>query len=325
MRIAIVGAGAIGGWLGVRLAAAGHDVGVLARGATLEALRSGPWTLEHAGGRLEAVVRASDDPGELGQHGLVVLAVKGPAIASVAASTAALLAPDGALLPAINGVPWWFTELPAGRLGTTRLDSVDPAGAIARELPVDRIVGAVAHVSARVVEAGVVRQVAGNGLIIGEPDGAQSPRLTMVADLLAQAGIDVTSSTQIRRDIWYKLWGNMTINPIAALTGATADVILDEPLVETFVRQIMSEAQMIGEAIDCAIEEDPAARNAVTRKLGAFRPSMLEDAEAGRVLETGSLLEAPREIARSLDVPTPNIDALCGIMRIFRNQGRKTA
>lgn len=316
MRIAIVGAGAIGGWLGVRLAAAGHDVGVLARGATLDALRSRPWRLDHAEGRMEAMVRASDDAADLGPHDLVILAVKGPAIASVASATAALLGADGVLLPAINGVPWWFTDLPAGQLGAVRLKSIDPDGTIARHLLRDRVVGAVAHVSARIVESGVVQQVAGNGLIVGEPAGDATARVATIADVLKDAGIDTTVSGHIRRDVWYKLWGNMTINPIAALTHVTADRILDEPLAESFVRRIMGEAQAIGARIDCIITEDPAARNAVTRKLGAFRPSMLQDVEAGRPLETDALLEAPREIAQLAGVDTPYLDALIAMMRL---------
>ncbi len=316
MRIAVVGAGAIGGWLGVKLAAAGNPVSVLARGATLAALQNGSWCLKSAASEIEARVTASEDPGALGKHELVILAVKGPAIATVASAAAQLLGAEGILLPAINGVPWWFTTIASGRLDARPLASIDPDGAIARQLPVTRIIGAVAHVSAAVEAPGLVRQVGGNGLIIGEPGGGASTRVSEVASVLGAAGIDVTMSSAIRNDIWYKLWGNMTINPIAALTGATADRILDEPLAESLICEVMEEARRIGEEIGCVIAEDAKARNAVTRKLGTFRPSMLQDAEAGRPMEVAALLEAPREIGGILGLSTPALDGLLGLMRL---------
>lgn len=317
MRIAIVGAGAIGGWLGVKLAAAGNSVSVLARGATLAALQSGPWRLTSGEEGIEARVNASDDPAALGLHDIVILAVKGPAIASVAPATAQLCGEHGVVLPAINGVPWWFSTLASGRLDDRPLASIDPDGEIAKRLPAARIIGAVAHVSAAVEAPGLVRLVGGNGLIIGEPGGGTSDRVAQTADLLEAAGIDVTVSPNIRNDIWYKLWGNMTINPIAALTGATADRILDEPLAEAFVCQVMEEARRIGNEIGCAIAEDAKTRNAVTRKLGAFRPSMLQDANAGRPMEIAALIEAPREIAHRLGVATPALDSLLGLARLM--------
>lgn len=154
-------------------------------------------------------------------------------------------------------------------------------------------------------------------MIVGEPGGEATARLATVVDVLDGAGVDVTASHAIRRDIWYKLWGNMTINPIAALCRVTADRILDQPLTEALVRKIMGEAQQIGKAIGCDIAEDAAARNAVTRSLGAFRPSMLQDVEAGRSMEVDALLGAPREIAQQLGIATPFIDALLGMMRLL--------
>jgi len=314
LRIAIIGAGAIGGWIGVRLAAAGHRVSVLARGATLDAIAGNGWALEIGGERLTARVDASADAAELGLQDLVILALKGPALPSVAPALAPMIGPETIVIPAMNGVPWWFMlrETPPMMLG-----SVDPDGAIAEAIPYERLIGSVVHASASVAAPGIVTHKAGNGLILGEPEGRASERLAAIADLFEQAGFDVTRSTAIRRDIWYKLWGNLTMNPISALTGATCDRILDDPLLCGFVLACMAEAQGIGNRIGCTIEESGADRILVTRKLGAFKTSMLQDAEGGRPLEIDQLLSAPREIARALAIATPNLDALLGLTRQF--------
>lgn len=314
MRIAIIGAGAIGGWIGVRLARAGQDVGVLARGATLDAIRTRGWALEIGGERLTAQVKASDDPAELGAQDLVILALKGPALPRVAPALRPLLAAETIVIPAMNGVPWWFMLRQEPPL---TLQSIDPDGAISAAIPNAMVIGSVVHASASAAAPAVVRHKAGNGLIIGEPDGTLSPRLTEIADVFERAGFDVTQSPDIRRDIWYKLWGNLTMNPISALTGATCDRILDEPLLRDFVLACMAEAQAIGNRIGCTIDQRGEDRILVTRKLGAFKTSMLQDAENGRPLEIDQLLTAPREIARTLGLPTPNIDALLGLTRQF--------
>jgi 2-dehydropantoate 2-reductase len=314
LRIAISGAGAIGGWIGVRLAKAGHDVGVLARGATLDAIRSNGWALEIGGERLNARVEASAEPAALGQRDIVVLALKGPALPSVAPALSSLIGPDTIVIPAMNGVPWWFMLRHTPPLA---IQSVDPDGGIAAAIPYESVIGSVVHASASTRAAGVVTHKAGNGLILGEPDGSCSERLTAIAELFEQAGFNVTRSADIRRDIWYKLWGNLTMNPISALTGATCDRILDDPLVRRFVLACMAEAQAIGNRIGCAIEESGEDRILVTRKLGAFKTSMLQDAEAKRPLEIDQLLSAPREIAQALRMETPNLDTLLGLTRQF--------
>lgn len=322
MKIAIIGAGAMGAWLGVRLASAGHQVSVLARGETLQRLRNAPWRLETPGGPIEAPVAASDRPEELGRNDLVILAVKAFSLAAVAPMVAGALKEGGVVLPVMNGVPWWFM-LTTDRTGTARrLMSVDPAGTIEAAIPLARVVGAVAHVSAASVAPGVVRQVGGNELIIGQPGSGSHARTQGLASALAAANVDVSVSNDIRQDIWYKLWGNMTINPMAAITGATADRVLGEPLSEQLVCRIMDEASAIGRAIGCEIREMPGDRNAVTRKLGAFVPSMLQDARAGRRMEIEALLEAPREIAQSAGIETPFLDSLLGLMRLFAAESR---
>lgn len=317
MRIGIVGAGAIGGWMGVRLAKAGHEVSVLARGATLAALREQPWRLQMGTQTLEAQVRASDDARQLGQQDVLIVAVKGPALATIAPALVPMLGAHTSVIPAMNGVPWWFLLGGGGELPATQLRSVDPAGVIAKAIPLAHVIGCVVHASAFVSAPGVVTLKGGNKLILGEPDGERSARLQSICKELERADFEVAASERVQRDIWYKLWGNMTMNPISALTAATCDRMLDDPLIEEFVLRVMVEAAEVGGRIGCPIEESGHDRIVVTRKLGAFKTSMLQDVEAGRPLELDQLLGAPREIARLLGIPTPNIDALLGLTRLF--------
>jgi 2-dehydropantoate 2-reductase len=317
MRIAIVGAGAIGTWLGVRLANAGQDVSVLARGETLAAVRQHGLRLVIGGTTRVATVAVSDGASELGEQDLVVLAVKGQALASVAASVAALLGKETAILSAMNGVPWWFFHGLPGARAATSLSSVDPDGRVSQAMPPARVLGGVVHASCSVQTPGCAVHKSGNGLIIGEPAGGSSARLEAVVAALRAADFDVTVSPQIQKDIWYKLWGNMTMNPISALTSATSDLILDDPLVSGFILRVMVEAAEIGARIGCPIAESGEDRMAVTRKLGAFKTSMLQDAEAGRSLEIDALVAAPREIGKMFGVATPNMDSLHGLIRLF--------
>jgi 2-dehydropantoate 2-reductase len=316
MKVAIVGAGAIGGWIGVRLAKAGNEVSVLARGATLDALRAGRWTLEAQGETLAASVRVSDDPADLGIQDVVVIALKGPALASAAPAISRMIGPDALVVPAMNGVPWWFLLGGAGELPGMALDSIDPARAIEQAIPFGNVIGCVVHASALVRGPGQVVHKAGNRLILGEPGGARTDRLSAIAEMFGRAGFDVEQSERIQHEIWYKLWGNMTMNPISAMTGATCDRILDDPLVNAFILRVMAEAKAVGARIGCAIEERGEDRNGVTRQLGAFKTSMLQDAEAGRPIELDQIVSAPLEIARKLHVAAPNLEALLGLTRL---------
>jgi 2-dehydropantoate 2-reductase len=317
MRIGIVGAGAIGGWIGIRLANSGHDVSVLARGATLESLLTAPWRLETGDTTLVATVKASDDPAALGVQDLLIIALKGPALPGVAPSLRPMIGPATVVAPAMNGVPWWFLLGGGGDLPPTALDSIDHGGVIAASIPFESVLGCIVHASATVPSAGVVRHKAGNRLILGEPGGAISERLAEVAGALEGAGFQVEQSRQIQHHIWYKLWGNMTMNPISAFTGATCDRLLDDPLVAGFVLRVMADAQAVGARIGVRIDERGEDRNAVTRQLGAFKTSMLQDAEGGRPLELDQLLAAPLEIAGRLGMATPNIETLFGLSRLF--------
>lgn len=317
MKVCIVGAGAVGGFIGTRLAMAGRaQVCALARGATLDALRVQGWRMDTAGGRLQAATTASADAAELGRQGLVIIAVKGPALAEVATRIGPLLGPDTIVLPAMNGVPWWFCEGQPGAAGAP-LASVDPGGRIAAAIPVANVLGCVVHASTFVSEPGLVVHKMGQGLIVGEPRAGTSARAQAVVELLAHAGFDAVLSHDIRYDIWYKLWGNMTMNPISAITGATVDRVLGDPLVRSFCSAAMGEAAAIGARLGCAIGESAEDRHAVTARLGAFKPSMLQDVEAGRAIELDMLVGAVVELGRRVGVDTPNIDALYGVTRLF--------
>jgi 2-dehydropantoate 2-reductase len=317
MKICIVGAGAIGSLLGAHLAASQHaSVSAVARGATLAALQAHGWRVQAAGGLIQAPVHASADARTLGVQDLVIIAVKGPAMASVAGAIAPLLGPETIVLPAVNGVPWWFgPALPA--LAAAPLASVDPGGHIAASIPQQHVIGCVVHASAAVLAPGLVQHRMGQGLVIGEPAGGLSARVLALGMLLRGAGFDVTESDQVRHDVWYKLWGNLTMNPVSALTGATTDRVLDDPLVRAFCSAAMDEAAAIGARIGCPLAQSADDRHAVTRKLGAFRTSMLQDAEAGRPIELDSIVGAVREIGQRVGVATPNVDALLGLTRLF--------
>ncbi|HYF20097.1 MAG TPA: 2-dehydropantoate 2-reductase [Ramlibacter sp.] len=316
MKVCIYGAGAIGGWIGVRLARAGCEVSVVARGATLDALQLHGLRLDEKGEVLSAPVRSSADPAELGVQDLVVVAVKAPAMADVARAVGPLLGPDTMVLTAMNGVPWWFFEGFGGKLAGTRLKSVDPHGAIARAIPGRHILGCVVHASCALREPGFVKHHFGNGLIVGEPSGEKTPRVQALVEMLRKAGHDVTLSDQIQKDAWYKLWGNMTVNPISAFTGATTDLILDDDLVRGFISAVMLEAREIGARIGIPIAQTPEDRHQVTRKLGAFKTSMLQDVEAGKPVEIDALVTVVQELGQLTGVPTPYTDVLLGLSRL---------
>ena len=316
-RVAIVGAGAIGIWIGARLAQAGCQLSALARGATLSALRSDGLRLQSGTQPMtQAAVQASDRASDLGEQDLVVIALKAPTLAEVAQQIGPLIGPHTLILTAMNGVPWWFFEGFGGELAGTRLQSIDPQGRIAAALPSAHVLGAVVHASCAVSEPGLVQHHFGQRLVIGEPAGGLSPRVQALAQLLGRAGFETETSGCIQRDIWFKLWGNMTVNPISALTGATTDLIMDDELLRQAISGMMLEARDIGARIGLPIDQSPEERHAVTRKLGRFKTSMLQDFEAGKPVELDALLGAVRELGQRTGVATPLIDALLAMARL---------
>ncbi|KQP11879.1 2-dehydropantoate 2-reductase [Pseudorhodoferax sp. Leaf267] len=315
-RVCVYGAGAIGGWIGTRLALAGCELSAVGRGATLEALQTHGLRLDQGGQTHQASVRASADPAELGVQDLVLVAIKAPAMADVARRIGPLLGPHTIVLTAMNGVPWWFFQGFGGDYAGRSLAAVDPGGTIAQAIPAQHVVGCIVHASCALHAPGHARHHFGNSLILGEPAGGTSARVAALAALLQRAGIDTQVSEQIQKDCWYKLWGNMTVNPISALTGATTDRIMDDELVRGFVTAVMLEAKEIGARIGIPIAQQPEDRHAVTRKLGAFKTSMLQDVEAGRPVELDALVGVVRELGQMTSAPTPFTDALMGLARL---------
>jgi 2-dehydropantoate 2-reductase len=317
MRICVYGLGAVGGLVAARLARSGVPVSAVARGATLEAVRGRGGLVLAEGPDAERSapipVTVAADPAALGVQDVVVIALKATALPAAAPSIARLAGPDTVLVPVMNGIPWWFFH---GLGHDVRLESTDPGGAVSAALPAGRVVGGVLHLSASCPEPGVVRHPAGEGVILGEPRGGGSDRVEAVAGPLRRAGFEVQVSDRIQREVWYKLWGNMTMNPLSALTGATMDRILDDPLVRGVASACMREAAEVGARIGLPIGADPEERHAVTRRLGAVRTSMLQDVEAGRPVELDALVTSVAELARHVGVPTPGIDGLLGLARL---------
>ena len=311
MKVCIAGLGAIGGLLAARLAAAGHAVSALARGATLNAVRErGLGLTAVSGERTVHRIAVAADAAGLAPPDLLVIAMKGQALAADARALAPLIGPHTLVLPAMNGVPWWF-------MPDAALTSVDPHGHVAATLPRAQTLGAVVHLTCHSSAPGEVRHGFGERLIVGEPAGGPSARTDAIVAAFGGAGFQAEASADIRREIWFKLWGNMTMNPVSALTGAACDAILDDDLVRGFMAAAMAEAAAIGARIGCPIEQSAEARMAVTRQLGRFKTSMLHDAEAGRTLEIDALVGAVHEIGRHVGVATPNIDALLGLVRLM--------
>jgi 2-dehydropantoate 2-reductase len=261
-------------------------------------------------------VRASNSAAELGIQDLIIIAVKAPALREVAMQIAPLLGKDTVVLTAMNGVPWWFLQSFGGSLANHSLSSVDATGDIAAAIPASLIVGGVVHASCSVASPGVIRHAFGSKIIVGEPSGQITPRVTALAALLEKAGFEAPIAEQIQRDIWFKLWGNMTMNPVSAITGATSSQVLDDDLARGFCSNVMLEAKDIGRRLGIIIDQQPEDRHAVTRKLGSFKTSMLQDVEAGKTVELDALVGAVKELGQLTQVNTPYTDALLGLARL---------
>ena len=311
-KVCIVGAGAIGGWLGTRLATAGvAQVSAVARGATLAALQTQGWRMRSGDQALQAPVVASEDPAALGVQNVVFIAVKGPALAALAPRLAPLLGPNTLIVPAMNGVPWWFCH---GQAGQDKLQqALDPDGRLAAQLPLAQVLGCAVHVSASMPEPGLVAHQVGNRLVIGEPRGGQSARVLTLAALLKSAGIDAVVAEQVRRDIWQKLLANLTMNPLSAITGATTDLLLADPVVRQLCRDMMGESLAIAEQLGCKPEVDTERLLTQFAKAGAIKTSMLQDMEAGRPLELDAIVGTVYSLGKALGLPCPSLDAVYGL------------
>ncbi|EGP48531.1 ketopantoate reductase family protein [Achromobacter insuavis] len=310
-RVGVIGAGAIGGFLGVQLAHAGVDVRVIARGQTLAAIRKHGWRLDIGGRRLVARVLAIDSEADCGFEqdepwtpDVVVVAVKSHSLPTLAPVLARLAGPDTVIVPAINGLPWWFNagkSAPAAPLAST-----DPHGELGNAVPPARIIGAVVYPSCSCPEPGITRHGAGSRLVFGNvmPD-ADEQRLSQWVDLLRRCGLDAHMTDAIRAEVWNKLLGNACFNPVSMLTGSATDVMIDDPAVRALFTQMMSEMLALGHAQGIAPAVSPADRIAITRRLGHVKTSMLQDAEAGRPVELAAILGAAMELAERTGVEMP--------------------
>ncbi|MFL6759063.1 ketopantoate reductase family protein [Sphingomonas sp.] len=311
MNICVVGAGAIGGWVAAKLALAGKEVSVLARGDTLRLVHAEGLRLEENGEEFVASVESSNDCAALGPQDVLFVAVKAPALPPLASEIRPLIGSQTTIVPMLNGVPWWFVE-------GMQLKSVDPQGSIAAALPFEQVIGCVVHASCHRSAPNRIHVKHAEKLIIGEPGGAEtSKRLGRLFALLDEAGLKPDVTGNVRRAIWYKLWGNATINPLSALTRATCDHILADAECRAWMLEGMAELAAIGALVGCPISESGEDRMAVTARLGAFKTSMLQDVEAGRPIELEALVGAPREIARARGIATPALDRLYGVTKLM--------
>src|SRR5271155_5602289 len=281
-KYCVVGAGAIGGTIAAQLARANATVSVIARGETLAAIWKDGMRLLINGETLQTAVRASADPAELGPQDYVIIAVKAPSLPEVASRIGPLLGPETAVVTAMNGIPWWFFTNARGTLAGKLLTAADPDGIIARAIPASSAIGCVVYMSCAAEAPGVIRHGAGRRLILGEPDNRSSQRVARLAKWLRRSGFDCVESTDIRRDIWFKLWGNLSMNPISLLTAATLDRIIADPLAHTLCFRMMEEAGRIGEAIGIPATVSIEEMFDRARALGAAKTSMLQDAEHGK-------------------------------------------
>ncbi len=313
---AIVGAGAIGAWIGDALDRAGWAVSMLARGPTLAALRSDGLIVERGGETRHSRPHAGSPP-ELGIHDYVFLTVKAQILPDLAPSLSPLIGPATVVISGTNGIPWWFFHDFGGALMNQPLRSVDPNQSQERTFPRKRILGSVVHASARVLAPGHVQVVAADRLLLGEPNGEVTDRVQAVVSGLRGGGVNAEISQRIRHDVWAKLWGNMNMNPLSALTRCGTSRMLADPDVRELCIRMMEEMQSCAQRLGLEMNIAPAERIAVTQRLGDFRTSMLADVEAGRPLELAPQLGAVAEIAQRLDVPAPFVRSILGLTRLL--------
>jgi 2-dehydropantoate 2-reductase len=326
VKVAVIGVGAIGGYVGIRLALAGEDVTFIARGANLETLRTQGLRLLNGDGSEECVpqVRATADYAAAGVQDVVILAMKAHQVAAVAPDVSKLMGPDTVVMPMQNGIPYWYFHRHGGALAGTRLNSVDPDGSIGAGIPADRAIGCVVYPATELVSPGVIRHVEGNRFPVGEPDGTASERVQRVSECLTRAGLKAPVLEDIRAEIWLKLWGNMTFNPISALSRATLAGICQYPLTRKLAADMMTEAQTVAHKLGITFRVPLERRIAGAEKVGHHKTSMLQDIEAGRALEVDALLGAVVELARLTETPTPHLDTVYALTKLLAEGVRKS-
>ena len=313
MKICVYGAGAIGGLIAAWLSRSGHDVSVVARGAQLEAIRKqGLRVRDRASGKVESFsVRTPDS----GPQDYDIVAVKSQNLTEVANGIEKFLGKETSIVTAMNGVPWWFFERLKFGNGKHRLESLDPGGRLTRAMPTERIVGCVVHLAASTPEPGLISHNMGKRLVIGEPGGRNTDRTKRLAGALTGAGFETVATDAIEKEFWVKLLGNVSFNPVSALTISTADRLIEDPLIKAYMVGIMREVLAIGRAVGVDATIDPEARIDMARALGKFKTSTLQDLEAGKPLEVDGLLAGTLEIAEKAGVQAPLTQSLFGLVR----------
>lgn len=320
MRIAIFGAGAIGGLLGVKLAQAGADVSFIARGPHLAAMQSRGVTLLSGGERITVHPRCLSDPAEAGVHDYVLVTLKAHSLPGAARQIAQLMGPESALVTAVNGVPYWYFYGLDGPWRDRRVTSVDPDGTLWQTLPPRQVIGAVVYPAAEVTEPGVIEHIYGDRFSLGEPDGSRSERVERLARLLIGAGLKAPVRLRIRDEIWVKLWGNLAFNPLSLLTGATLDRLTREPDLRGVARAMMVEARVVAEALGVRFAIDVEKRIAGAAEVGEHKTSMLQDLERGRPIEIDALLGAVVELGAVVGNRMPICEA---VLALARERGRQ--
>jgi 2-dehydropantoate 2-reductase len=315
MKICVYGAGAVGGLMAAWLARSGHEVSAIARGAHLEAVRRSGLRVRSNNEVATYSVRAEADAAKLGPQDYVIVTVKAQSLGDVARTIGPLVGPQTAIVTAMNGVPWWFFDRLPFRNGKERLESLDPDGSLSRAMPTDRLVGCVIHLAASTPEPGLISHNMGRKLIVGEPGGRNTERTQRIADALNKAGFEAGVTPAIEKEFWVKLLGNVSFNPVSALTVSTADRLIQSTEVKEYMIKIMREVLAIGRAVGVDADIDPEARIDMARQLGKFKTSMLQDLEAGKPLEIDGLLAGTLEIARKAGVQAPYTESLFGLVR----------
>jgi 2-dehydropantoate 2-reductase len=327
MRICVIGAGAIGGLLAAKLAHVGEDVSVIARGPHLAAINDRGLRLIEDGREIVAAVKASSRIADVGEQDLIILGMKAHQVAAVVPDLPAIYGPQTTVLTAQNGIPWWYFFKQGSTHEGTRLESVDPGGVIADHLPIDRVIGSVVYPAAEIERPGLIRHIEGNRFSLGEIDGKTTERIEQISAAFTRAGFKAPIVSDIRAELWTKLWGNATFNPISALTHATLEDICRFSLTRTLAEDVMREVKAIGEALGIRFRIPLEKRIAGAEAVGAHKTSMLQDVETGRALEADALLGSVIELGRIVNVPSPHLDSLYAVVKLLgetlaREKGR---
>ena len=320
MKVAIFGAGAIGGFMGVKLAQAGADVTFVARGPHLAAMQERGVTLISGGETVTVRPRCVGNAAEAGGQDFVVVTLKAHSLPAAAPSIAAMLAPDGAVVTAVNGVPYWYFHGIEGANRDRRVESVDPGGVVWDALPPSRAIGCVVYPAAEVSEPSVIRHTYGDRFSLGEPDGSRSERVQELSKMLIAGGLKAPIRPRIRDEIWVKLWGNLTFNPVSVLTCATLDRLVNEPDLRGLCRAMMAEAQIVAEALGVRFAISLDKRIDGAAEVGVHKTSMLQDLERGRPMEIDALLGAVVELG---GVTGHEMPVCASVLALVRERGRQ--